>query len=922
MFLKARRSLIFSLPVALLFCVAAYTSGTADETDRLDNGLQIILKENHASPLVASVIFVKAGARYESRYETGLTHFLEHLLFDGTVNLTREELDRSISDLGGYINAFTRKDLTAYLVLLPKEYIDYGLTVQADMLFNPVFPEDELAKERKVVIEEINSSLDAPGAPAEAFFTEKAYAGTDYRRPVLGYAEFIENIPRDAIIAYHRKYYRPDRMTMLLIGDFETAEMKKKVASIFGPINPPPDTTPETPTDLHETLAREKHRPGYITGQQRFDTVANVNSTYINFSINAPSLSEPDYLAFDLLTSYLNLDEISPLMAALQSGADPLAEQVSLWLETREDFSRLEISAMTDRVEDADSIVQTVLRQLAEISRHEADPQVLQGIKTSIRCEAIYNAERLHYYSFIIAPLMMTAGWDFIQQYPDLIDTISWDRCSAAAAKWLTEPDYVVTVVHPADSSRTPYRPEGMTAREVRSYFDTTAIPACDVTTGYALTYPNPDSVKLELVDRSVYRREVLANGLTVIVKSNPDSRVFAVNILGRNRTAAEPEGLAGITDFVNRCLEKGTINRTGARLTRDLAAIGANLTLYDNPWIPYDDRYTSRSYSFIKFETIEPFAETGLDLLSDIVLNPAFDPAEVANVRSVMMGVLRREAGSPSKTARNLFYQTLFEGQAFARPVMGTPASLAAITRDDLIAYHHRFYSPENMIVSVVTSRDTAEVMSWVRRQFGPLEPAGISTPSPSAPESVLLTGREDHEEMDKEQIDIYAGGYLPGANHEDAANLTIATSILSDRLFSNLRERQGLAYSTGVGSGFDRAFGWYYLTISTSAENFRRARNGLVLQTEKLILDGPTAEEVRSAKNRRWGSLMRAKLSRINQAYYMGVNEFLGRGTDYDQQLLSQLNDVDVPSIRRVASRHFHPDQWIVVTAGKHTE
>ena len=169
--------------------------------------------------MIASIVFVKSGSRYESRFENGITHFLEHLLFDGTVNMTREELDGSISDLGGYINAFTRQDVTAYLVLLPKEFIEYGLTVQSDMLFNSTLPEEELPKERKVVIEEIRRSADSPGAPANAFFTQKAYGATDYGRPVLGYEPFINNIPREAIVHYWKQYYTPDNMTALVIGE-------------------------------------------------------------------------------------------------------------------------------------------------------------------------------------------------------------------------------------------------------------------------------------------------------------------------------------------------------------------------------------------------------------------------------------------------------------------------------------------------------------------------------------------------------------------------------------------------------------------------------------------------------------------------------------------------------------------------------
>jgi predicted Zn-dependent peptidase len=146
------------------------------------------------------------------------------------------------------------------------------MTVQADMLFNPTFPEHELPKERKVVIEEINRSMDATGAAAEEFFVQEAYAGTAYARPVLGYKAFIENTPREAIITYWKKYYTPDNMIMLVIGDFETVEMKATIEGVFGRFEP------AARPRVHELSGGDP-----LTGQHRRDTVADVSSTYIKF---------------------------------------------------------------------------------------------------------------------------------------------------------------------------------------------------------------------------------------------------------------------------------------------------------------------------------------------------------------------------------------------------------------------------------------------------------------------------------------------------------------------------------------------------------------------------------------------------------------------------------------------------------------
>jgi zinc protease len=207
---------------------------------------------------------------------------------------------------------------------------------------------------------------------------------------------------------------------------------------------------------------------------------------------------------------------------------------------------------------------------------------------------------------------------------------------------------------------------------------------------------------------------------------------------------------------------------------------------------------------------------------------------------------------------------------------------------------------------------------MQWVKSTFGQV-PASSETIKPASASDPFPASKDAHVELDKEQIGIYLGGPLPGSNSPDATSLTVATSILSSRLYLNLREKQGLAYSTGAGSGFDPDFGWYYCSIGTAAENYQKALDGLFLQIDKLKLDGPSQAEVDRARNVIWGRLMSAKLSRINQAYYLGLNEYYGRDLGNDARLIEKLSNVTVESVQRVASTWFQTNNYILTTAGK---
>ncbi len=914
-FRKNSLALLITMTFTLINVIPAIIQAQT-ESYKLENGMTVILKEVHTSPMISSMVFVKSGSKYESKFENGITHFLEHLLFDGTATLTREELDASIDDLGGYINAFTRKELTSYLVLLPKQYIEYGMTVQADMLFNSVFPEDEFTKERKVVIEEINRDMDSPSYPAEKFFTQNAYAKTNYEKPVLGYRAFIENITREAVIDYWKRYYTPVNMTLMVIGDFESEQIKYVINNVFGKFKK------DAGTGKTGSFANIKITGGQISGQQIFDTIANVTQTYIDFSFNAPKYDDSDYFAVDLLSRYLGMDDISPLSIALKGGAEPLAAEFSVNLVPYEEFSRLEISAITDKAENSDTIITLILDHLKTITVHNADEMTIRGIKTTIKCEDIYYASKLHYYGFIISPYIMTAGWNFVKSYHDNMSKVSWPQCQTAAWKWFSSPAFIATIVKPVDSSAisNSYIPLAMSADEVTNHFDSVQIPKYELIEGKRLIYPVTDSINFELIDKAEYYRQVYDNGLTVIIKSVPDNEVFAMNVIGKGRTINEPEGKAGITDFVNHCLEKSTINRDAKQLKSDLSLIGANVTLYDNPWIPYDDRYTSRRFSFLKFETIDEFARTGFDLFSEILLQPSFDSVEVENVRQAMLGILGREATSPSYNAKNQFFNLLFPHHKFSRPVMGDASSINSITIDDLKKHHRWFYSPENIIVSIVSGKPIDEIKTWVDSSLALLPNAGMEPTFYDFTGNIIVKD-SSHTELDKEQITIMIGGALPDARSSDAVPLSVASSILSNKLYLNLRERQGLAYSIGASTNFDREIGWFYCVIGTGNQNYKAALDGMLLEIEKLQFDGPTMSELNRARNKIWGQLQSSKLSAINQAYYLGLNEYLGLPIDYDRRLLVSLSSITADKIRRIAAQYFRTDSYIHSTAGKLT-
>jgi zinc protease len=318
-----------------------------------------------------------------------------------------------------------------------------------------------------------------------------------------------------------------------------------------------------------------------------------------------------------------------------------------------------------------------------------------------------------------------------------------------------------------------------------------------------------------------------------------------------------------------------------------------------------------------MKFETIDQFTEKGLELFADMIMNPLFDSVDVENIRKFLFGQLGRNSGSTYKTARNKFYAALFENSAYAKTIQGSYRTVGSITVEDLKNHHQKMYSPENMIITIGTNYPVKDIMAMAKEKFGAMSKTGFTPIEPEQP-SEFSRVKKAHEKMEKEQVYIYIGHMLPSAASDDAAAIKVANAILSKRLQMNLREKQSLAYSVGSSVALDKNFGWFVASIGTGVDNFDKAHDGILAEIENLKTAPPDIEELEEAVNSMWGSNLMRKLSRINQAYYMGVYEYLGLGYDYDDKQIEKIRNVTAEQVQQAAQKYFDTKNYVLATAG----
>lgn len=422
--------LLFSLPIF---------GGEARQIN-LSNGMVVILKENHSTPMVASIVCVRAGSEFEDSTNNGFTHFLEHLLFNGTGHLSRIELNEGFKDHGGYINAFTQKDLTGYLFVIPSIYAEYALQTQADQLFNSTLPESEFPKERKIVIEEIKMNYDNPDNQTEMYFDSLIYQGTPYAKTVLGPINVIETIPREAVLNYYQQRYKPNNMIALFIGDFKSEDFIKLIDIYYGVEKPEP-LPPVDKIAINPPYGKQVHYRDYQS-----------KVTKIHVVFPAPMYNEPDYYAMDMLAQILDSGESSPLYRALTSGDNPLVDEMSVSLESNAHFSLLHFTAVTSDSEKVDRILVTTEHFLNSIKDMPFDNNKLRRVVIKNKTDQIYLEEKLHYYGIMEAPMLVNFGYGYIRDYVKNLSLVKASDIQTVAAKYLSSGKYLAMAAVPAKS--------------------------------------------------------------------------------------------------------------------------------------------------------------------------------------------------------------------------------------------------------------------------------------------------------------------------------------------------------------------------------------------------------------------------------------------------------------------------------------
>ena len=868
------------------------------------NGLKVLTKEVHTAPVISTYIWYKVGSRNERLGITGVSHWVEHMLFKGTPKFPKDELKRVIEGNGGRWNGFTSTDYTAYYETLPADRVSVAFALEADRMQNSVFDPDEVESERTVILSEREGAENSPQFLLWEDVQAAAYKAHPYQWGIIGWTSDLKAMTRDDLYNYYRQRYVPNNATLVVVGDFNTSDLMKQVEAHFGHL--PPGESIAGPS----TIEPEQR------GEKRVTVRKEGNIAYVAIAYRIPAAGHSDLYPLEVLGTIMSSGKTSRLYRALvdkqlatSAYLDPgfTKDAGLMWgfVEAQADVSPETLeAALLEQIDHVQNDLVTESELEKAINQTEA--QFLFSLDS-----VSDQAAQIGYYETILS-------YKFLDAYLDRIRSVTREQICEVAQKYLTEDNRTVGHFRPIPPSNVGASGElsvGGVAQvnnlrnitQPRFFFKPESCQSAHGSPLAAHQSPATNSTDLPVT------RHVFDNGLTLLVQENHFNQT--ISVAGRLKAGSmyDPPDLYGCSDFVANMLTKGTEKRTWEEIAEEIESVGASLNTWGNTeTLNIEGRLLSKDFDRV------------LDVLNEVLRSPNFPQEEIEKHRHQVYSWFKAWEDDPDYVADRMLRELVYpEEHPYHRRAQGTEESVGGIQRGALIDFHARYYRPDSLILVIIGDVDTAEIIKKIEGTMGDWRANGekppFTVPSVEYREKQIAVKAM----MDKSQANVELGHKgIARANPDcyafDLMNRILGGSAGIARLFGRVRDVQGLAYSVWSSFSPTMGEGLFHASAGVNPDNVDTAIKSILHEVELIKSEGVTEQELSDAQNLVVGNFALTLETNKGIATVLLMTELYGLGLDYPARHESIYRGVTREQINEVAQKYLHPDQCCIAIAG----
>lgn len=818
------------------------------QTHVLPNGLTLIVAEDRSAPVASVQAWVGTGSIHEGNWlGAGMSHLLEHMAFKGTARRSTNAIAQAVQDEGGYINAYTSFDRTVYWIDVPRAGVATAIDVLTDAALHSTLPAEEFTKEQEVIRREFAMVNDDPDRVNSQQLFATAYREHPYRHPVIGHLDVFNQVSREDVLAYYRTRYAPNNTTMVVVGDVDAAAVRAQLETLFADVPRRPLPSVLIPAEPPQLGRREAHR--------EFPT--ELSRTICAWHI--PPITHPDVPALDVLATALGDGRSSRLYRAVRERL-ALAHGISAWsyVPAQPGLFGLDLTCDPDKRAAAQAAAFDVIDEIRQqgLPAPELDKSKKMLLAGQLGALVTMRGQA----SDLGSNWLLTGNLDFSRDYLAAVQRVTGEDLAHVARRYLRDANLTVCTLDPVGRPSKP-------------------------------VVAPPASVA------GVIQRFTLPNGLRLLVREDPRLPLVSVDAVFRGGLLSETTADNGISRLFARVLLKGTTTRSAEEIAETIEGVGGSIS----------SEAGSNSVT-VSLEAMRPDLPRALDLLADVLRHPTFPETAIAREKEVQLAGQKAEEEHPTGVARNLLRATMFPGHPYGLRPLGTPATVAGIDRDALVAYHRRALVGRDGVVAVFGDVKADEVRAAVERLLGDL-PAGEVPAAPPVP--APLAGSADVEAIrDKEQAVLMVGYRGLAVDDPDRAALELideACSDLGSRFFIRIREELGLAYFVGSSHVPGVVPGIFTFYVGTDPAKVGLVREAFLEEIRQLAENGLTEEELVRARKKLIGKQAIAHQSNGALAFSVALDELYGLGYLFYRDATARLEAVTREDTRRVARRFF---------------
>ena len=870
-----------SIFAAALLCLAtappllapgfAATSETI-RREALPNGLRLILVENHSKPLVAVCIAVNGGSRTEPPALSGLSHYYEHLIFRGG-SLKQGELEfrKQMQRIGEESGGYTTNDYTCYGFTAPKENFDEALDRSVDAWMNLKLTQEKVNKEREVVMSEYKQGEDRPDYKVYYQIERLMFRDHPYKRDTIGLRDVIEHATLPTFRTFYQDRYVPNQMILTVVGDFDAGSMHTKLARAFAPYN--------RGRDGFEQGLTEKPQAEFRMGVESMKTP----STWTHIGFHVPPYSDPDAPALTVLAALLGDGSSSRLYKALKERQN-LVTAVDAEFEVRKDPGIFLVSAELPPQNEAKvfGIVRDELKKVATASIPSAE---LERVKSSLENKYAFASERFFSRAERLCQFGVMSDVSLEPLWPSLIRSVSGEDLQRVARQYLAADQASYSVIRPAGTT-------GPSQAEIEAL-----LPA------WRDGWPAASAAAAA----AILKKEVLPNGVTLLLQEDHSTPVVAVSALARGGQWIEPEGLAGVSNMAATLLRRGAGSMSAREISERADALGMTLGA-DGTADFAEVAWQAPSRNFAK----------AWDIFRDVVTQPTFPSSEVAKVREDLIQRAKSLGDRPFDYTNVAYRKTLYAHSPYRNSVAGDTTSLNRIGLADLRRAYETMFSGKNLVIAIVGDFDTPSALETARHSFARLRPGKpvlMEAQRDAAPEE----GRIVFVDKDQEQVTYNTGWPTCSMRDADYVPLRLAVNLIGDRLFFKYVYEKGVAYRS-----------WFYMSdrfgqmsaqneMGVTPANFPMASAGVLEDVALVTREGVSKTDLAGIVSKTLSRYYLDVQEDASRAERLSFYELSGLGYEFAERYPEMLRKVTPEQVTAAARKYLAPGRYTRVAVGK---